>query len=459
MSAAAVAELAAGSPYRHYVYAYPHKTAYRPLRPPVPLPEVWAGERRDALFLYLHVPFCEMRCGFCNLFTQSLPAAELPGAYPAALGRQAAVVRDVLGDGTEYAQAAVGGGTPTFLDPGQLDRLFDIAEGVLGARLGTIPMSVETSPATATADRLRVLRERGATRVSIGVQSFLEAENRQVGRPQGRAEVERALTAIRAAGMPVVNIDLMYGIQGQTRATWRASLDAALSHRPEELYLYPLYVRPLTGLGRRQSRSRSTRSSAQLSWTPWDEQRMRLYRDGREHLLAAGYEQVSMRMFRLPAPGSRVAGPAYCCQDDGMVGLGSGARSYTTALHYSFDYAVGSASVKSIVADFLERSAHGFTTAEIGFWLDGDEQRRRWLLKSLLRIEGVDFPAYRRRFGTGLIDDFPELERLGELGWVEGMGSDGRLRPTVEGLAFSDTIGPWLFSDGVRKAMDAWELR
>jgi coproporphyrinogen III oxidase-like Fe-S oxidoreductase len=456
-SPAAVAELAAGSPYRHYVYAYPHKTAYRPLRPPVPLREVWAGERRDALFLYLHVPFCEMRCGFCNLFTQSLPAAELPGAYLAALGRQAAVVGDVLGDGTGYVQAAVGGGTPTFLDPGQLDRLFDIAEGVLGARLGTIPMSVETSPATATADRLRVLRERGATRVSIGVQSFLEAENRQVGRPQGRAEVEQALTAIRAAGMPVVNIDLMYGIQGQTRATWRASLDAALSHRPEELYLYPLYVRPLTGLGRRQSRSRSTRSSAQLSWTPWDEQRMRLYRDGRERLLAAGYEQVSMRMFRLP--GSGVAGPAYCCQDDGMVGLGSGARSYTTALHYSFDYAVGSASVKSIVADFLERSAHGFTTAETGFWLDDDEQRRRWLLKSLLRTEGVDFPAYRRRFGTGPIDDFPELERLGELGWVEGMGSDGRLRPTVEGLAFSDTIGPWLFSDGVRKAMDAWELR
>lgn len=410
------------------------------------------------MFLYLHVPFCEMRCGFCNLFTQSLPVAELPDAYLDAFARQTAVMGDALGDGTTYARAAVGGGTPTYLDPGQLHRLFDIAEGVLGAQLGTIPMSVETSPATATAERLRVLRERGATRVSIGVQSFLDAESRQVGRPQRRAEVERALTAIRAVGVPVLNIDLMYGIPGQTRATWCASLDAALSHRPEELYLYPLYVRPLTGLGRRRGRSQASGGPTQASsGTPWDDQRMRLYAEGRERLLAAGYEQVSMRSFQLPGTG--VEEPAYCCQDDGMVGLGSGARSYTTALHYSFDYAVGSASVKSILADFLKRSADGFATAETGFRLDGDEQRRRWLLKSLLRTEGVDLAAYRRRFGTGLADDFPQLAELGKLAWLETAGPDGVLRLTAEGLAFSDAIGPWLFSDGVRAAMDAWEPR
>jgi oxygen-independent coproporphyrinogen-3 oxidase len=165
-----------------------------------------------------------------------------------------------------------------------------------------------------------------------------------------------------------------------------------------------------------------------------------------------------MRQFRRRGIAD-AGGPQYCCQDDGMVGLGSGARSYTTALHYSFDYAVGSASVKSIVADFLGRSADGFATAEIGFWLDGNEQRRRWLLKSLLRTEGVDLLAYRRRFGTGLAGDFPELERLGEVGWLEGMESEGRLRLTAEGLALSDAIGPWLFSDGVREAMDAWEPR
>ena len=62
-----------GSPYRGYVYAYPHKTAYRRFDRPRPLPDVWADEPRAGLFLYLHVPFCTMRCGFCNLFTTPNP--------------------------------------------------------------------------------------------------------------------------------------------------------------------------------------------------------------------------------------------------------------------------------------------------------------------------------------------------------------------------------------------------
>ncbi|MBX6766641.1 MAG: STM4012 family radical SAM protein [Actinomadura rubrobrunea] len=428
------------SPYQGYVYAYPHKTAYRPLTPRRPLREVWAEERRDALFLYLHVPFCEVRCGFCNLFARTGASEELTGAYLDALDRQATAVRDALGEAS-FEVAAFGGGTPTYLTAAELERLCDIAARF--ADLEAVPLAVETSPATATADRLAVLAERGATRVSIGVQSFVEAETRAAVRPQKRAEVEAALGRIRAAGFPTLNIDLIYGIEGQTPASWLSSLDAALTWRPEEIYLYPLYVRPLTGLGRRAGGSDG-----------WDDQRLTLYRVGRDHLLANGYEQVSMRMFR--RRGVVEADTRYCCQTDGMVGLGCGARSYTTDLHYSFEYAVDIRAVRAILDDYVREE--DFSVARVGFEMDDDERRRRHLIQSLLQASGLDRAAYRARFGSDPVTDFgPEMERFAQQGWLEE--APDVLRLTPKGLAYSDAIGPALFSPRVRGLMETYETR
>ncbi|GAA2614079.1 STM4012 family radical SAM protein [Dactylosporangium fulvum] len=431
-----------GSPYQGYLYAYPHKTAYRPLRPRPRLADVWAGEPVEALFLYAHVPYCEMRCGFCNLFTRTGADQDHVGAYLAQLRRQAGRVAAALPAGARYARAAIGGGTPTYLTAGELTTLFDLLEETTGADLRAVPLSVETSPATATADRLAVLLERGTTRVSIGVQSFLDTEAHTAGRPQRRAEVDRALDTIRAAGPADLNVDLIYGIPGQTLDTWTYSLRTALDWRPEELYLYPLYVRPLTGLGRRSLPRRADDGPDPA----WDVHRLTLYRHAVALLTDAGYEQLSMRAFRRrDAP--PVDGPDYCCQDDGMVGLGCGARSYTSGLHYSFDYAVSVRQVRGILDDYLSRPAEDFGVAEVGFALDGAERRRRWLLKSLLRAEGIAPGEYRHRFGTGVDDDFPALDELREAGYLDGH------RLTAEGLARSDAVGPWLVSAGVRAAM------
>lgn len=443
-------------PYQAYVYAYPHKTAYRPLPDRPALRDLWRDERRDALSLYLHVPFCEVRCGFCNLFTRIGAPDGLTGRYLDALDRQATAVRDALdapGDGgtgpVRFANAAFGGGTPTFLTAGELDRLCDIAEKRMGADLRAVPLSVEASPATATADRLAVLAERGATRLSIGVQSFVDEEARAAVRPQRRADVEAALGRVRDARIPVLNIDLIYGIDGQTPATWRTSLDAALAWRPEELYLYPLYVRPLTGLARRTAHTDRA----------WDEQRLALYRQGRDHLLAHGYEQVSMRMFR--RAGAAPQGPDdHACQTDGMIGLGCGARSYTSALHYSFDYAVDMGEIRAIIDDYT--ATEDFGRAVHGRPVDGDEARRRHLLQSLLQARGMPLADYRDRFGTDPYDDFPaELTAFAERGWLlddgPGGGAGARLRLSPEGLAHSDALGPELFSPAVRAAMAAYE--
>ncbi|MET7774120.1 STM4012 family radical SAM protein [Nocardia sp. NPDC005366] len=437
-------------PYQNYVYAYPHKTAYRPLTPPPAIAELWSGESRQALSLYLHIPFCEVRCGFCNLFTRVGAPDGLTGRYLDAMTRQAETVRAALGD-TEpvrFANAAFGGGTPTYLEAGELSRLCDIAEDVMGADLRSIPLSVEASPTTATADRLSVLAERGTTRLSLGVQSFIDEEARAAVRPQRRADVEAALGRIRDAGIPVLNIDLIYGIDGQSAASWRISLDAALAWRPEEIYLYPLYVRPLTGLGRHTDPVVAERS--------WDEERLRRYDEGRDHLLANGYTQVSMRMFRRIDAPPRGADD-YACQSDGMIGLGCGARSYTCGVHYSFDYAVAPREVRAIIDTYTATT--DFTHASYGRVIDGDEAERRYLLQSLLQSEGFSVVDYRRRFGRDPRAGFgAELDSLAERGWLADSGVDW-LRLSPRGLAYSDAIGPEFFSPAVRAAMAAYEHR
>jgi oxygen-independent coproporphyrinogen-3 oxidase len=429
-----------GSPYRGYVYAYPHKTAYRPM-PPRPLAGVWAGEPRDRLFLYLHVPFCGLRCGFCNLFTTPNPAGSLVALYLDALRRQAEAVRAAVPD-ARFSRLAVGGGTPTYLDETGLDELFTVAGRVMGADPTAIPVGVETSPDTITPRKAALLKARGVDRVSIGVQSFVEAEAANSGRPQPRRVVDAALSLLAGAGFPTLNIDLIYGLPGQTVESWLYSLRQALEYRPAELYLYPLYVRPLTGLGR--------------SHKAWDDVRLACYRAGRDVLAGEGYRQVSMRFFRR-ADAPDAGGPAYCCQEDGMIGLGCGGRSYTRRLHYSLDYAVGPKGVKGIIADYLSRDAAALAAADHGFELDAGEQRRRYLLQSLLNADGLDAGRYTARFGTDPADDFPDLRTFADLGLF---GYDhGHWRPTPAGLERSDAVGPWFFSPRVRSLMAGYEAR
>ena len=436
---ASLADLIAQGPYQAYSYSYPHKTAYRPLAEPRSLQALWAAQYRRALFAYVHVPFCTMRCGFCNLFAMAQPDAALVDGYVDAVIRQMHTMDEALGERT-FARFALGGGTPTYLEAAQLERLYAAARDVLRIDLAGTPSSIEASPETVTRERLAVCRAAGVTRVSMGIQSFSARETRALARPQQGAVVVAAIEEIRRAGFPVMNLDLIYGIEGQTVATLLGSVDSALAFHPEELYLYPLYVREQTGLGKMAIRHAPAGG----------DDRQALYLAARDHLLAAGYEQVSMRMFRAPhAPAE--TGPVYCCQEDGMVGLGAGARSYTAGLHYSTGYAVARAPTRELVADFIAHDDARFLHAVHGFELDDAEQRRRHVIQSLLTRPGLDHATYAARFRNHCSDDFPQLQELLALGLAQ---DDGRtLGLTARGVAFSDSIGPWLISPAVRERM------
>ncbi len=430
-----------GPLYQDYAYGYPHKSAYRAFAPRLRLADLWRDERKDRLFLYVHLPFCDMRCGFCNLFTTANPAREVQTAYLAALEREMEAVRDAIG-AIQPVQMALGGGTPTLLSPSDLARLLDALARNFSANPARMPAGIETSPSTATPDRIALLSERGFERISIGVQSFNEAEARAMGRPQDTAEVMQALDTIRSHAFRRLNIDLIYGAAEQTVASWLASLQQALRWQPEELFLYPLYIRARTGL--------DGRSSVE------DEHRRTLYRAGRDYLVAQGYRQISMRAFHRADTSETDSPHEFSCQEDGVIGLGTGARSYTAKAHYSSRYAVARAGVLGIITDYCGKTQDDFRFADHGMTIDRDDAMRRFILKSILRVDGLDLARFRAVFGIDARDAFPSLTRLCDLGLLAKEAE--QLRPTADGLEHSDAIPPLFYSPRVRAAMQCGDV-
>jgi oxygen-independent coproporphyrinogen-3 oxidase len=428
----------ARTPYQQYVYGYPHKTAYRSFFKPLSLQNLWAGESLESRFLYVHVPFCEMRCGFCNLFTVANPLEDVVERFLAQLECEAEVTSSVVPKGP-YVGAALGGGTPTFLAARQLVRVVEMMTTVMGASLGRIPFSVELSPDTVSAERLNAVSV--ASRLSLGVQSFLERETATLKRPQASGTVTAALDLIRERTRAALNVDLIYGIEGQDEHTLIRSLQMALMWRPEELYLYPLYVRPLTFLGKHPK--------------AWDDHRQTLYRTGRDWLVSHGYLQRSMRVFqRRDAVVPEV--PEFSAETGSTLGLGVGARSYTRRVHYAHDWAVQPRAVRSIIDAYLSRPAASFLDATSGYELDLEEEQRRFVVLTLF-ANGVDEGAFQRRFGAPLLDALPWLSCLVTADLAQSR--EGVFQLTARGLELSDAIGPWLFSETVNEKMRKWVPR
>jgi oxygen-independent coproporphyrinogen III oxidase len=431
------------NPYEGYAYSYPHKHAYRKFDQPIPLHALWKEEPKDALFLYLHIPFCEMRCGFCNLFTVANPKGNLEEQYLKALKIQATQVKKALGECT-FARTAIGGGTPTFLDMRGLEQLFSIIQSTMKVATQCTPFSFEMSPKTITTEKLHFLYQNGVDRVSIGIQSFVEKEQKSLGRPQKNKEVFEALSMIRGVNFSTLNLDLIYGTYGQTAESWLFSLQEAMTYKPEEIFIYPLYTRPLTGI------EKMLKNETDI--------RFELYLLAKDFLMSQGYEQISMRMFRLKSRPVADDSPLYCCQEDGMVGLGAGARSYTKYLHYSSEYAVGSKNVKDIIQHFIEKIPSDYAVADYGIQLTEEELKRRYIIKSILQTTGLDREQYRQFFNVDVLEEQPKLLELldSELCFVE---NNTCLKLVSRGIDLSDTIGPWLYSEEITSKIKAFELK
>ena len=194
------------------------------------------GEAGRVRHLYVHLPFCVHRCGYCD-FVTSVGRLGEHGPYAAALVAELERERWRLDGGVETV--FVGGGTPTFTEPAALRR-------VLAALPEAGELTVEANPETLTADIASLLGEHRVNRVSVGAQSFRPALLEVLERVAGPDDVRRAVHTLRDAGFDNISLDLIYGIPGQSAADLEADLADALALEPEHLSCYELEAKPGT---------------------------------------------------------------------------------------------------------------------------------------------------------------------------------------------------------------------
>ncbi len=218
------------------------------------LPDGTAIDPATDFGVYLHVPFCRVRCGYCDFNTYT--ASELRGArqdaYADTLLREVELSVPVLSAAGAVRPAHTvffGGGTPTLLPPGDLGRMLDGVRRAFGLVPGA-EVTVEANPDTVTDAAAAELAASGVTRLSIGMQSAVPHVLAALDRTHEPANVAQAVAAARRAGLDV-SVDLIYGTPGESLADWRASLEAALTLQPDHVSAYALIVEDGTALARR----------------------------------------------------------------------------------------------------------------------------------------------------------------------------------------------------------------
>lgn len=424
-----------------YVGAGPRYTSY----PTVP---VWQdafteAEHRRALAetgrqreisVYAHVPFCRSLCHFCacNRIITRDPA--LPARYLDAVERELATTRDAMGAAPRCVQLHWGGGTPTHLEPHQIERLFRATTDRFPLADGA-EVSIEVDPRVTRPDHVAALVDCGFDRISMGVQDTEPATQAAIHRIQP-FEQTRALTElVRERGIERVSFDLVYGLPHQTDATMGRTLDAVLSLAPDRIALYA-YAH-VTWVAKQQR-------GFERGDLPSPELRMAILSTAIERLTAAGYRAVGMDHFARPDD--------ELCRalDDGT--LRRNFMGYTTQDGIDV-VAFGPTSISELSGTYVQAEkdlatwqnavlAGRLATAR-GHRLTREDEKRRAIIRDVMCQGALRAAEIDARFGGDFARDFqPAFERLGRFeddGLVR-IGPGGDLEVTPLGRLFLRNI-------------------
>lgn len=370
-----------------------------------------------ALGLYVHVPFCEAKCTYCHFaIDPRRPDAARQDRYLRALVAEMEAAPAAPADTLYF-----GGGTPSLFAVERLARLVDLARARFSLPEAA-EVTVEANPADLDARGYRELREAGATRLSVGAQSFDDGVLAEMGRRHSAADSLRALERARAAGFESVSVDLILGWPGESAERWERNLEGVARLGPEHVSLYVLEVEGRTVLAHR------ARSGAlQL---PEDDLVAGLYRRTVEALSALGLERYEISNFARPGFDSRHNSKYWA--DAPFLGFGMSAHSYRAGRRW-WNLDTYGAYCRAV-------EEGGPSAAVAGSRLVSPRERAQdALFTGMRRREGVDLEAFRTAYGVDVLGEYGrDLEPSFGAGLVERCGS--HLRLTERGVLLSNEV-------------------
>lgn len=395
--------------------------------------EVYASRGADAppLSLYAHLPFCESMCTFCGCNVVISRDHAIVGRYLAGLEKDIGLTAKALANGPrDVAQFHLGGGTPTYFSPDELERL----HGLVAEHFRFLPgaeLATEADPRVTTRAHVATLGRLGWRRVSFGVQDFEPVVQEAVNRVQSRAQTEDLVKACRDAGFTSVNIDLMYGLPHQTLDGFRRTLDTVLTTlAPDRVALFGYAHVPWLKAHQRRI------DEAAL---PIARARLALFQAGVEAFVSAGYDFIGLDHFAKPSDEmatARASGDLH----RNFMGFHTAAKTDMVAFGMT---AIGDAQGVYLqnhhsLAAWERDLAAGRHPVEKGYARTDDDRARGTIIQELM-CNGRASRAVLEAFGrapwrTSYADELARLEPMVEDGIVL-VGDDG-LRLTPLGRLF-----------------------
>ncbi len=389
---------------------------------------------RQPLSLYIHIPFCALKCSYCD-FNSVAGREELVRPYVDALVAEMGLWSG-FALGRPVPTVFFGGGTPSLLPIGEVERIISAIRDQFAVE-PEAEVALEANPGTVDLGYLRRLLALGVNRLSLGVQSFQDDELAVLDRIHSVAEAEEAYRRAREAGFQCINLDLIYGLPDQPMERWQASLERAIELVPDHMSLYALTVEEGTGLAYDIDHGRvpAPDSDAQAAMYEWAGERM----------ASAGYRQYEISNWAWP--GQECRHNLVYWRDGDWLGLGAGAHSHLGGFRFAEVYSpgryvqlVGQTAAAGLpdTADVaaLLKSVHQVTYVEE---LSPELAMADTVILALRLNEGLSAVEFQARFGRELEEVYGErLAELVSLGLIER--ANGRLRLTPRGRLLGNEV-------------------